>query len=87
MCQTIYTIQTQSWNAYETSNKSNKIWLKGLNPHISKDEWLNWSKVSKWTNSKIQNSLKVKGPKTYLTLVLFVNNFLDIIILRKIINN
>jgi len=42
--------QIQSWNAYETSNKPNKIWLKELNSHISNDEWLNWSKVSKWTN-------------------------------------
>jgi len=24
-----------------------------INPHISKDERLNWFKVSKWTNSKI----------------------------------
>jgi len=41
------------WNALEMSNKLNKIWLKGLNLRISKDEGLNWSKVSKWTNSKI----------------------------------
>jgi len=27
--------------------------LKGLNPRISKDERLNWSKVLKWTNFKI----------------------------------
>jgi len=26
------------WNALEISNKLNKIWLKGLNPRISKDE-------------------------------------------------
>jgi len=25
-------------NAFETSNKLNKIWLKGLNPHISKEK-------------------------------------------------
>jgi len=43
---------------WETSNKSNKIWLKWLNPHISKDEGLNWFKVSKWTNSKIHLKLK-----------------------------
>jgi len=47
ICQTIYTIQLQSWNAYEISNKSNKIWLKVLNPHISMDEGLNWCKISK----------------------------------------
>jgi len=41
MCQTIYTTQLQSWDTYETSNKSNKIWLKWLNPRISKDERLN----------------------------------------------
>jgi len=32
---------------FETSNKLNKIWLKGLNPRIHKDEGLNWSKVFK----------------------------------------
>jgi len=37
----------QFWNAYETSNKLTKIWLKWLNPHQLKDERLNWSKVSK----------------------------------------
>jgi len=41
------------WNTIEMSNKINKIWLKWLNPRISKDERLNWTKVSKWTNSKI----------------------------------
>jgi len=46
------------WNALEMSNKLNKIWLKGLNPRISKDEGLNWSKVSKWTNSKIYWKLR-----------------------------
>jgi len=35
------------WNTFETSNKPNKIWLKGLNPHISKIENLNWIKGSK----------------------------------------
>ena len=34
MCQTI---QIESWNAFETSNKFNKIELKGLNLRISKD--------------------------------------------------
>jgi len=29
------------WNALEMSNKLNKIWLKGLNSCVSKDEWLN----------------------------------------------
>jgi len=33
-----------SWNAYKMSNKFNTIWLKGLNPHIYKVEWLNWTK-------------------------------------------
>jgi len=58
MCQTIYTTQIQSWYAYERSNKSNKIWLKGLNSRISKDERLNWSKVLKWTNFKINWKLR-----------------------------
>ena len=35
------------WNAFEISKKLNKIWLKGLNTRISKDEWVNWSKVLK----------------------------------------
>jgi len=42
------------WNTLEMSNKLNKYLLKGLNSRISKDEGLNWSKVSKWTNSKIE---------------------------------
>jgi len=29
----------------ETSDKLNKIWLKGLNSRILKDERLNWYKV------------------------------------------
>ena len=29
------------WNTFEMSNKLNKIWLKWLNPRISKDEGLN----------------------------------------------
>ena len=36
-----------SWNALETLDKLNKIWLKGLNSHIFKDEGLNWYKISK----------------------------------------
>jgi len=32
---------------FGTSDKFNKIWLKRLNPHISKNEGLNWSKVLK----------------------------------------
>ena len=46
------------WNMLEMSNKLNKIWLKWLNPCTSKDERLNWSKVSKWTNSKIHLKLR-----------------------------
>ena len=46
------------WNALKMSNKLNKIWLKGLNSRISKDGGLNWSKVSKWTNSKIHWKLR-----------------------------
>jgi len=30
---------------FETSNKLNKIWLKGLNSRISKVGHLNWAKV------------------------------------------
>jgi len=29
----------------ETSDKPNKIWLKGLNSRILKDERLNWYKI------------------------------------------
>jgi len=32
---------------FEMLNKLNKIWLKRLNPRISKYEELNWSKISK----------------------------------------
>jgi len=46
------------WNMLEMSNKLNKIWLKKLNSHISKDEELNWSKFSKLTNSKIYLKLR-----------------------------
>jgi len=41
-------------------NQLNKIWLKRLNSYISKDEWLNWSKVSKMTNSKFHWNLRIK---------------------------
>jgi len=44
---TLMLSQILLWNVLEISNKLNKIWLKGLNPRISKDEGLNWSKVSK----------------------------------------
>jgi len=50
--------QILSWNVLKMSNKRNKIWLKWLNPRISKDEWLNLFKVSKWTNSKIHWKLR-----------------------------
>jgi len=43
MCQT---------DVYETSNKSNNL-IKRLNPRISKDEGLNWSKISRRTNFKM----------------------------------
>jgi len=65
---TLMLSQIPLWNAFEMSNKLDKIWLKGLNSRISKNERLNWSKVLKWTNSKIH--LKLRGPKTYLTLLL-----------------
>jgi len=32
---------------YYTLNKPNKIWLKGQNLRISKNKWLNWSKILK----------------------------------------
>jgi len=32
---------------FETSTKFNKIWLKVLDPHIFKDDGLNWSKILK----------------------------------------
>jgi len=48
------------WNAFEMSNKHNKIWLKWLNSRVSKDERLNWSKVSKWTNFKIYRKSRDK---------------------------
>ena len=34
-------------NTFQRSNKLNKIWLKGLNPHFSKDRKLNPVKISK----------------------------------------
>jgi len=49
------------WNVLEMSNKLNKILLKGLNSCISKDEGLNWYKISKWTNSKIYWKLRNKN--------------------------
>jgi len=45
----------------EMSNELNKIWLKRLNSRILKNERLNWSKVSKWTNSKINWELRTKN--------------------------
>ena len=36
-----------SGNAFETSNKFNKIWLKWLNLDIPKVGRLNWTKISK----------------------------------------
>jgi len=36
-----------SWNAFEISNKLNKIGFKGLNSRISKVKGLNWIKISK----------------------------------------
>jgi len=40
------------------SNKLNITWLRGLNSRILKDERLNWFKVSKSTNCKINLKLK-----------------------------
>jgi len=37
----------KSWNAFETSIKLNKIWLKWLNSHNFEVGGLNWTKVSK----------------------------------------
>ena len=55
MCQTVYKTQILSWNALKMLDILNKIWLKGLNPCISKDEELNWSKVSKrWSSESLQ---------------------------------
>ena len=42
--------QILSWNMFEMSNKLNKIWLKGQNPSISKNERVNIS-------PKFQNGL------------------------------
>ena len=52
--------QILSWNMLEMLNKFNKIWLKELNLCISKDKELDWSKTSKWTNSKIYWKLRDK---------------------------
>jgi len=49
------------WNVLEMSNELNKIWLRRLNLRISKDERLNWFKVLKWTNSKIEWKLRDKN--------------------------
>ena len=49
------------WNALRMSNKFDKILLKWLNSRILKYERLNWSKVSKLTNSKIHWKLKDKN--------------------------
>jgi len=49
-------------------DKLNKIWLKRLNPYISKDKILNWLKVSK--RNQFQISLKLEGLKKYLTLII-----------------
>jgi len=46
----------QSWNAYETSKKSNKIWLKELNSRISGYERLNGPKFSNGLISKFTKS-------------------------------
>jgi len=52
-----------------------------------KDEGLNWYKVSK--RDKFQNSLKLEGPKTYLTLffksllIFFIFSFFYILKLLK----
>jgi len=55
---TLMLSQILLWNALEMSNKLKKIWLKWLNLRISKDKRLNWSKVLKWTNSKIHCKLR-----------------------------
>jgi len=41
------------WNTLKMLNKLKKNWLKWLNLRISKDGWLNWSKILKLTNFKI----------------------------------
>jgi len=51
---TLILSQILLWNAFEMSNKLNKIWLKGLTKSTYfENEWLNWFKVSKLSNSKI----------------------------------
>jgi len=54
MFQTVLTIQMLSQNVFEMSNKLNKIWLKGLNPNISKVGGLIMTKVRRETNSNFQ---------------------------------
>jgi len=49
------------WKVLEMSNKLNKIWLKRLNPYILKNEGLNWFKILKCTNFKINWRLKDKN--------------------------
>jgi len=45
ICQTVLTTQLLYRKSFETSNKFNKIWLKGLNLNIYKVRRLNWIKV------------------------------------------
>jgi len=53
ICQTMLTIQLLYGKLFETLNKFNKIWLKGINLNIYKIRGLYWTKVSKeklnWT--------------------------------------
>jgi len=44
------------WNALKMSNKYNKIWLKGLNPHILRDERLIGPKFQNKLISKLTES-------------------------------
>jgi len=63
------------WNVLEMSNKLNKIWLKGLNLCISRNEGINWFKVLKWTNSKIY--LKLRDKNIFNPLILKYKTFLN----------
>jgi len=56
---------------FETSNKLNKIWLKGLNSHIYIVEGPIWFKFYK--KDQLQFSLKVEEQKTYLTLNVIIH--------------
>ena len=49
------------WNTLEIPNKLKKKLLKWLNSRFSKYKRLYWSKVSKWTNSKIHWKLRDKN--------------------------